>query len=571
MAGLDLTAGEQRFDYIIVGGGSAGCVLANRLSEDADTRVLLLEAGGSDHHVFLQMPAALSIPMNMKRFNWFYESEPEPGMDGRRLHCPRGKVIGGSSSINGMAYVRGNPGDFDGWQAMGCAGWSYADCLPYFRKAENFSAGGDAYRGAGGPLGTSRGTLRNPLYRAFIAAGVQAGYGATDDMNGHRQEGFGPMDMTVQGGRRASTARCYLEPVRQRKNLHVQLGVQVESIAFEGNRASGVTIRLGGTTYSLQATRELILCAGPIGDPQLLMLSGIGPGEHLQEQGIETRVHLPGVGGNLMDHLEIYVQMRCRQPVSLYSAMNPISKGLLGARWLLTHAGVGASNQFESGGFIRSRAGVPYPDIQYHFLPLAISYDGRTMPKSHGFQVHAGHNLPQSRGSVRLRNCDPNSKPLIRFNYLSEEADRAGFRACVRLTREIFAQPAFDPYSDDELAPGADVQSDADIDAFVRAKAESAYHPSGTCTMGMGSDAVVDPSGKVHGIEGLRVVDSAIMPMIPNGNLNAPTIMLAEKLADAIRGRPPLPPAHDVPVWQPRDWRRRQREGVPVRSPAVAA
>ncbi|MHA1600965.1 MAG: choline dehydrogenase [Alphaproteobacteria bacterium] len=548
----------KNFDYVIVGAGSAGCVLANRLTEDAGVSVLLLEAGKGDSSIFIQMPSALSIPMNKKRYNWFYYSEPEPHLDGRRLHCPRGKLIGGSSSINGMAYVRGNALDYDRWQDEGAHGWSYADVLPYFKKAECWADGGDTYRGDAGPLHTVSGGARNPLYNAFVKAGIEAGYPATADMNGYQQEGFGRMDMTVRNGQRWSTANGYLRPALKRKTLRVETGVLATRILFEGRKAIGLEYTRGGQTHQAMARRDVILSGGPINSPQLLQLSGIGDGDRLQALGIPVVQHRAAVGENLQDHLELYVQQRCLQPITLYSALNPLRKMLIGIEWMLFKSGLGATNHFETGGFIRSRPGVRHPDIQYHFLPIAVSYDGQSMANCHGFQAHVGPMRSRSRGWVHLASPDPQQAPRILFNYMSHEEDWIDMRACVRLTREIFAQDALTPYRGEELAPGVEAQSDADIDAFVRKRTESAFHPCGTCRMGTDADAVVDPQGKVHGIEGLRVVDSSIMPSIVSGNLNAPTIMLAEKAADAIRGRTPLPPANADTYVAP-DWETAQR------------
>ena len=548
------------FDYVIVGAGSAGSVLAHRLGEDAATRICVLEAGGSDRSIYIQMPSALSIPMNMARYNWFYESEPEPGLGGRRLHTPRGKGLGGSSSINGLVYVRGNPFDFDRWAEEGARGWAYRDVLPYFRRAETREEGGDSYRGGEGPLHTRYGGLRNPLYRAWIEAGKQAGYPETADINGFQQEGFGRMDMTVHRGRRWSTANAYLRPAMARGNVAVKTGALASRILFEGRRAVGVRYLVGGEEREVRARREVVLSGGPINSPQLLMLSGIGPARELAALGITVVRDVPGVGENLQDHLEFYFQIECRQKITLYSAMNPFAKALIGMRWLLFHDGLGATNHFESCGFIRSRAGVRYPDIQYHFLPLAVTYDGKSLATGHGFQAHVGPMRSKSRGRVWLASADAREKPRIRFNYLSHPDDLAEMRACVRLTREIFAQKAFDPYRGAEIQPGAGVQSDEAIDQFVRAKVESAYHPSCSCRMGRAEDpmVVVDPETRVVGIGGLRVVDSSIMPSITTGNLNAPTIMIGEKAADLLRGRAPLAPAN-APSYVAADWEVRQR------------
>ena len=549
----------QAYDYIIIGAGSAGCVLANRLSEDPNTSVLLLEYGASDRSIFIQMPTALSIPMNMPRFNWGYESEPEPYLDNRRMNCPAGKVLGGSSSINGMVYVRGHALDFDQWEEQGAKDWGYRHCLPYFKKAEDWAFGNDDYRSQQGPLSVNKGNnMQNPLYRAFIEAGAQAGYMKTDDYNGRQQEGFGQMHMTVKNGVRWSTARAYLKPAQNRPNLHVITRALTRQILLEGKKAVGVEYERDGRVQTVQANREVLLSAGPIASPKLLQISGIGPAEVLKKAGIEVKHELAGVGQNLQDHLEFYFQFRCKQPITLNGQLNLWSKFLIGARWILTKQGLGATNHFESCAFIRSKAGVKWPDIQYHFLPAAMRYDGKASFDGHGFQVHVGHNKPKSRGTIRARTPNVKDKPEIIFNYLQQQEDIDGFRACVRLTREIIAQKAMEPYRDSEIQPGEAVQSDEDIDAFVRSAVESAYHPSCACRMGEDDGAVVDSETRVHGIDRLRVVDSSIFPTITNGNLNAPTIMLAERAADIIKGKGMLEPSNAV-VGLAEDWESKQR------------
>jgi choline dehydrogenase len=551
---------QERFDYVIVGAGSAGCVLADRLSADGRSTVLLLEYGGSDRSIFIQMPSALSIPMNMAKYNWFYHTEPEPHLGGRVMHTPRGKVLGGSSSINGLVYIRGNPQDFEGWNAQGAAGWAYRDVLPYFRRTEKRQEGGNEYRGDSGKIGTRYGTLENPLHAAWLSAGAQAGYPTTADVNGFQQEGFGLMDMTVADGRRSSAANAYLRPALRRSNLKVLTHALATRIVFEGRRAVGIEYLRGGATQRVPIDRELILCGGPINSPQLLKLSGVGPGAELQALGIPVIHDLRGVGENLQDHLEFYFQVACTEPITLYSSIKPWNRALIGARWLLRKDGLGATNHFETCGFIRSRPGVPYPDIQYHFLPMAVAYDGSTLAQEHGFQAHVGPMRSKSRGWVRLASRSPLDKPRILFNYLSDADDWIEMRACVRLTREIFAQSAFDRYRGREIQPGAHVQTDREIDDFIRANVESAYHPSCSCKMGSAQDrlAVVDPETRVYGLDALRVVDSSIMPQVTTGNLNAPTLMLAEKAADHILGRGLLPP-EDAPFYVAPNWEQAQR------------
>ncbi len=549
----------QTFDYIIVGAGSAGCVLANRLSENPKHKVLLLETGGSDKSIFIKMPTALSIPMNTDKYAWQFNTEKEPYLNNREMHCPRGKVLGGSSSINGMVYVRGHAKDFDEWEAHGAEGWNYQACLPYFQKAETWYKGNDAYRGGNGELGVNNGNeMKNPLYTAFIKAGEQAGYDITSDYNGKQQEGFGPMHMTVKDGVRSSASREYLDPVKSRKNLTIVTGALVTKVVLEDKVAKGVEYVVNGKAETAAASHEVILSAGSIGSPHILQLSGIGDKDILEKAGVDVKHHLPGVGQNLQDHLEFYFQYKCKQPITLNRKLGLISKGLIGARWLLNRSGLGATNHFESCAFIRSKADVEWPDIQYHFLPAAIRYDGKSAFDGDGFQVHVGHNKPKSRGSVTVQSSDPTVPPKILFNYLQHQDDIEGFRACVRLTREIIAQSAFDDFRDGEIQPGEHIQTDEEIDAFVREAVESAYHPSCSCKMGEDDMAVVDSQTNVHGIEGLRVVDSSIFPTIPNGNLNAPTIMVAEKAADIILRKPALPP-QNVPVDIHPNWQTEQR------------
>lgn len=550
---------SQTFDYIIVGAGSAGCVLANRLSENPKHSVLLLETGGSDKSIFIKMPTALSIPMNTDKYAWQFHTEEEPYLNNRKMHCPRGKVLGGSSSINGMVYVRGHAKDFDEWEAHGAKDWNYQACLPYFQKAESWYKGNDAYRGDNGEIGVNNGNeMKNPLYTAFVTAGEQAGYDITADYNGRQQEGFGPMHMTVKNGVRSSTSREYLDPVKSRKNLTVVTGALVTRVLLEDKTATGVEYQVKGKTHNAKSSKEVILSAGSIGSPHILQLSGIGETHALNAAGIEVKHHLPGVGQNLQDHLEFYFQYKCKQPITLNRKLGLISKGLIGARWLLNRSGLGATNHFESCAFIRSKPQVEWPDIQYHFLPAAIRYDGKSAFDGDGFQVHVGHNKPKSRGSVTIQSSDPKVPPKIVFNYLQHKEDIEGFRACVRLTREIISQSAFDDFRDGEIQPGEHIQSDEEIDAFVRDAVESAYHPSCSCKMGEDDMAVVDSDTKVHGIKGLRVVDSSIFPTIPNGNLNAPTIMVAEKAADIILGKPRLP-EQNVSVGLNANWQTAQR------------
>jgi choline dehydrogenase len=546
-------------DFVIVGSGSAGSAMAYRLSEDGRHSVIVIEYGGSDAGPLIQMPSALSIPMNMSHYDWGFSSEPEPHLGGRVLVTPRGKVLGGSSSINGMVYVRGHAGDFDHWAEQGATGWAYADVLPYFKRMENAHGGEAGWRGEDGPLHVQRGSRRNPLYNAFIDAGAQAGFELTDDYNGAKQEGFGAMEQTIHGGRRWSAANAYLRPALKRKNISIVKGF-ARRVIIENQRATGVEIEARNQIQVVKARREVILAASSINSPKLLMLSGIGPGAELQKHGIDVVAERRGVGQNLQDHMELYIQQESIQPITLYSVLNPVSKALIGARWLFFKTGLGATNHFEAAAFLRSRAGVDYPDIQYHFIPAAVRYDGKAAAKTHGFQAHVGPMRSKSRGSVTLRSPDPWAKPEIRFNYMSHPDDWVDFRHCIRLTRQIFAQAAFDLFRGPEISPGAHVQSDDELDDFIRHHAESAYHPCGTCRMGKRDDAgsVVDPECRVIGVEGLRVADSSIFPRVTNGNLNAPSIMTGEKASDHILGRTPLAPSNQEPWLNPR-WRESDR------------
>jgi len=552
-----MTATQETYDYVIIGAGSAGSVLARRLSEDAGVSVLVLEAGGSDLSVIVAMPAALTMPMNTKRFNWGMVTEPEPGLNGRCINLPRGKGMGGSSSINGMCYVRGNPMDYELWEAKGATGWHWANVLPYFQKMERVAEGGP-YRGTDGPLHVTRGAEANPLYHAFVDAGAAAGYARSANMNQIQHEGFGPMEMTVGDGMRASAARVYLRPALKNPKVRLVTRALVKRILFEGKTAVGVEYLHRGRVETVGARREVILSAGSIMSPMILKRSGIGPASELAEHGIPVLHPLAGVGENLMDHLELYVQYACTKPVSLFPSMSLMGKAAIGVKWLATRKGLGATNHFETGGHIRSRAGLVYPDIQFHFLPLAISYDGKSLASGHGFQVHVGTKRSKSRGWVRLRDADARSLPRVQFNYMTHAEDWEEMRACIRLSREIFAQAPMAQYVGDELAPGAQAQSDDALDDFIRRKVESAYHPCGTCRMGTDPLAVVDPDCRVVGVANLRVVDASVMPQATAGDLNGPTIMLAERAADIIRGKL-LPAAEDAPILADEAWKSRQR------------
>jgi choline dehydrogenase len=540
------------YDFIIVGGGSAGCVLANRLSENPSNRVLVLEAGRPDYwwDLFIHMPAALSYPIGSKHYDWQYRSEPEPYMNNRRIYHARGKVLGGSSSINGMIFQRGNPLDYERWGAdpgMGC--WNYAHCLPYFKRMENCLAGGDDWRGGNGPLELERGPATNPLFQAFFEAAQQAGYPLTNDVNGYQQEGFAKFDRNIRNGKRLSAARAYLHPIMQRKNLTVSTRAFTTRVLFEGKRAVGIEYVLGGARHRAIG-KEIILCGGSINSPQLLQLSGVGNAQELSALDVPVQHDLPGVGENLQDHLEVYVQYACKQPVSMQPALKWYNKPFIGLAWLLFKRGPAATNHFEGGGFIRSNDDVAYPNLMYHFLPLAIRYDGSAPKGGHGYQVHVGPMYSNSRGSVKIKSADPYEKPALRFNYLSTPEDRREWIEAVRCTRKILNQPAMTPFNAGETSPGPSVESDEQILEWVKRDGETALHPSCTCKLGTDALAVTDPNSmRVHGLDGLRVVDASSMPYVTNGNIYAPTMMLAEKAADLILGNTPLPP-EPVPFYR---------------------
>jgi choline dehydrogenase len=555
---------DATWDFVIVGGGSAGCALANRLSADPATSVLVLEAGHSDYKIdpFIQMPAALPIPIGSRFYDWRYESEPEPSMDGRKVSHARGKLLGGSSSINGMIFQRGNPLDYERWAAdPGMETWDYLHCLPYFKKMETCLAGADEWRGGDGPLILERGPAQNPLFTAFFEAAEQAGYPLTSDVNGYRQEGFARFDRNVHRGRRLSAARAYLHPVMNRKNLEVVTLAHVTKVVFDGTRAVGVDYLRGGRLARHAKAREVVLCGGAINTPQLLQLSGVGDAEHLGELGIPLVEHSPGVGENLQDHLEVYIQYASKQPVSIAPGLRWRNRPKIGFDWLFFRKGLGATNHFEGGGFCRSNDDVDYPNLMFHFLPVAIRYDGSSPTKGHGYQVHVGPMYSDVRGTVRITSRDPKKHPALRFNYLSTPNDRREWIEAVHIARHILNQPAFAPYNDGELSPGPGVETDEQILEWVAKDAETALHPSCSAKMGVDEMSVVDPqSVQVHGVDRLRVVDASVMPYVTNGNIYAPIMMVAEKAADLILGNTPLPP-EKVPYY-------RYRDNMPLDPPA---
>ena len=533
---------QQEYDYIIVGAGSAGCVLANRLTEDAGVTVLLLEAGPPDRSLLIHMPGALSYPLQNPRYNWLYETQPEPALDNRRVDVPRGKGLGGSSSINGMVFVRGNPLDYDGWAERGLPAWSWERCLPYFRKMETYEGGADDYRGGDGPLRVSRCPADNPMFAAFLEAGRQAGYPTTQDHNGFRQEGMNIMQMTASGGYRMSAAVCYLRPALARPGLSVRTDTPVDRVLFDGRRAVGVDYRERGEVRSARARREVIVSCGAIASPQLLLLSGIGNSHHLASHGVPVVADVPGVGRNLQDHPAVLIQWEGIGKASPAHQLHPLGRLRVGLQWLLFRNGLGASCFFETGGFLRSDDSQPFPNIQYEFLPMLGSFGRGKVTVAPGFQYSTSLMRPASRGWVELASADPRRHPSIRYNSLSEPSDQRDFIAAVRITREIVRQKGWDPHRGRAVGPAPEIQTDADILAWLRANVGSEYHPAGSCRMGVDDMAVTDEDGRVHGVESLRVVDASLMPREVAANLNGPTIMIAEKLADRIRGRMPLPP-----------------------------
>ena len=551
----------MQYDYIIVGAGSAGCVLAKNLTEDGRHSVLLIEAGPKNNALSLKIPAAVLKNLQSTKYNWAYQGEPEPELGGRMITHDRGKTLGGSSSINGLCFIRGHALDFEGWRQSGCEGWGYADVLPYFKRLENYSGGENEYRGGDGPLAVHRPKPQNPLYKAFIDAGRDAGYQTTDDICGYRQEGFGVFDMSIENGERNSTAKAYLDPARPRQNLTVITDTQVQKIIFNGKEATGISYKTtNGAIIKVDALKEVILSAGAVGSPQLLMLSGVGPASHLKDHGITIIADMPGVGQNLNDHPDFVLKYRCLKPVSIWPQTRLVRRTFAGIRWLLRRDGICASNQFEAVACVRSAAGVEYPDIQLTISPAAVDDQTWKPIPEHAFQIHVGLMRGFSRGNITLRNADPASPPRILANYLKDPRDRDLLRKGIRIVREIVNQPSFKPYCGDEMYPGVGSQSDDDLDTCIEEKLNTQWHLSGTARMGSSNNqkAVVDPHGKVHGLSKIRIVDASIMPAATNGNTNSPTIMIAEKLSDSILGKTPLPRI-EVPVWQNKDYETCQR------------